>query len=61
MAFGAEIHPVYALAFGDEAFDQAYPNFGLPVTYFLDADGGVTDVFNGILTPETLEELTAGI
>ena len=60
-AFGAEIDPVYALAFGDEAFDEAYPNFGLPVTYFLDADGGVTDVFNGILTPERLEELTAGI
>ena len=60
-AFGAEIDPVYPLAFGDDAFDEAYPNFGLPVTYFLDADGGVTEVFNGILTPERLEELTAGI
>jgi len=60
-AFGAEIDPVYSLAFGNEAFDEAYPNFGLPVTYFLDADGGVTEVFNGILTPVTLEELTAGI
>jgi thiol-disulfide isomerase/thioredoxin len=60
-AFGAEIDPAYPLAFGDDAFDQAYPNFGLPVTYLLDADGGVTDVFNGILTPESLEELTAGV
>ena len=48
------------LAFGDEAFEEAYPNFGLPVTYFLDEDGSVTEVFNGILTPERLEELTAG-
>jgi len=31
------------------------------VTYFLDADGGVTDVFNGILTPARLEQLTTGI
>jgi len=60
-AFGAEIGPVYALAFGDDVFEEAYPNFGLPVTYFLDADGGVIDVFNGILTPERLDELTAGI
>lgn len=60
-AFGAEIDPVYPLAFGDEAFDQTYPNFGLPVTYFLDGDGDVTDVFNGILTPARLEELTAAI
>jgi cytochrome c biogenesis protein CcmG, thiol:disulfide interchange protein DsbE len=60
-AFGDEIDPAYSLAFGDEAFDEAYPNFGLPVTYFLDADGGVIDVFNGILTPARLEELTAGI
>ena len=60
-AFGAEIDPVYSLAFGDDAFDVAYPNFGLPVTYFLDEEGGVTEVFNGILTPARLEELTADI
>jgi cytochrome c biogenesis protein CcmG/thiol:disulfide interchange protein DsbE len=58
-AFAAEIDPVYPLAFGDQAFDEAYPNFGLPVTYFLDENGGVTEIFNGILTPETLEEKTA--
>ena len=60
-AFGAEIDPVYPLAYGDEAFEASYHNFGLPVTYMLDADGEVTDVFNGILTPETLEELTADL
>ena len=60
-AFGAEIDPGYALAYGDEAFEASYHNFGLPVTYVLDADGDVTEVFNGILTPETLEELTADV
>jgi hypothetical protein len=59
--FGAEIDPEYALAYGDAAFEEAYHNFGLPVTYLLDADGAVTEVFNGILTPERLEDLTAGV
>jgi thiol-disulfide isomerase/thioredoxin len=56
--FGEEIDPVYPLAFGNPAFDEAYPNFGLPVTYFLDESGVVTRVYNGILTPETLAEIT---
>jgi thiol-disulfide isomerase/thioredoxin len=56
-AFGEEIAPAYPLAFGNEEFHDAYPNFGLPVTYFLDTDGIVTDVYNGILTPEALEEI----
>lgn len=59
--FGAEIDPEYALAYGDAAFEEAYHNFGLPVTYLLDADGAVTEVFNGILTPARLEDLTAGV
>jgi thiol-disulfide isomerase/thioredoxin len=57
-AFGEEIGPVYPLAFGNPDFDEAYPNFGLPVTYFLDEAGLVTSVYNGILTPETLAEIT---
>jgi len=57
-AFAAEIDPIYPLAFGSTEFDDAYPNFGLPVTYFLDEDGDVTDIFNGVLSPETLEEMT---
>lgn len=59
--FGAEIDPDYPLAYGDEAFERAYHNFGLPVTYFLAADGAVAEIFNGILTPERLEELAAGV
>lgn len=57
-AFGEEIGPVYPLAFATPAFDEAYPNFGLPVTYFLDEAGVVTRVYNGILTTEMLEEIT---
>jgi thiol-disulfide isomerase/thioredoxin len=57
-AFGEEINPDYPLAFGNARFDAAYPNFGLPVTYFLDEAGVVTSVYNGILTPETLVEIT---
>lgn len=55
-AFAAEMRPSYPLAFANRGFDESYPNFGLPVTYFLDEDGVVTDVFNGVLTIETLEE-----
>ena len=59
--FAAELDPGYVLAYGDEAFERAYHNFGLPVTYFLDEDGTVTEVFNGILTPERLEEIAGGV
>ena len=33
------------------------PVWGLPVTYIIDADGVVVDVFNGIVNEETLKEL----
>lgn len=56
-AFGQEIDPAYALAFGNAGFDEAYPNFGLPVTYFLDESGVVTTVHNGILNSEMIEEI----
>jgi thiol-disulfide isomerase/thioredoxin len=56
-AFGEEIDPSYPLAFGNAGFDEAYPNFGLPVTYFLDESGVVTTVHNGILTSEMIEEI----
>lgn len=57
-AFASEIRPAYPLAIGNAAFEAAYPNFGLPVTYFLDGRGEVTEVFNGVLTVEALEEMT---
>ena len=56
-AFAAEMRPGYPLAFGNTQFDEAYPIFGLPVTYFLDEDGEITDVFHGLLTAEALEEM----
>jgi thiol-disulfide isomerase/thioredoxin len=52
----AELEPSYPLAFGDESFERSYPNLGLPVTYFIDDEGTVTDVFNGILTEAILAE-----
>lgn len=54
----AELEPSYPLAFGDESFERSYPNLGLPVTYFIDDEGTVTDVFNGILTEAILAERT---
>jgi thiol-disulfide isomerase/thioredoxin len=57
-AFAADIGAEYPLAFGNPAFEDSYPNFGLPVTYFLDPDGVVTEVFNGVLTASVLEEMT---
>lgn len=59
-ALAAELEPAYPLGFGDDDFEASYPNFGLPVTYFIAADGTVVDVFNGILTEETLEEMISG-
>jgi hypothetical protein len=56
-AFGEEIDPAYPLAFGNAGFDEAYPHFGLPVTYFVDESGMVTNVRNGILTSEMIEEI----
>jgi hypothetical protein len=56
--FAAEISPSYQLAMGDRAFEAAYPRLGLPVTYFIDSDGTVTDIHNGIIDIETLEEIT---
>jgi thiol-disulfide isomerase/thioredoxin len=55
-ALAADLGPTYPLALGTAEFEDAYPNFGLPVTYFLDEEGVVTEVYNGILTVEKLEE-----
>jgi thiol-disulfide isomerase/thioredoxin len=51
-----QLRPSYPLALGDAEFEAAYPNFGLPITYFLDGSGVVTEVYNGILTREKLDE-----
>ena len=57
-SLAAELEPSYPLGLGTDDFEDAYPNLGLPVTYFIDDEGTVTEVFNGVLTMERLEELT---
>jgi len=52
--FAAEIGASYPLALGTTAVEDAYPNFGLPVTYIVDEDGVVTQIINGIVDEETL-------
>jgi thiol-disulfide isomerase/thioredoxin len=61
IAFAEEVAVGYPLAFGDRAFELAYPRIGLPVTYFIDSSGVVAGLRNGIVTVATLEELVAAI
>ena len=56
-ALADELGPSYPLALGNTEFEEAYPNFGLPVTFFLNGDGTVTGVHNGVLTDEILTEM----
>lgn len=58
--FARRIGATYEMAIGDAEFESAYPRLGLPVTYFIDSSGTVTDVFNGILNEATLVELANG-
>jgi cytochrome c biogenesis protein CcmG, thiol:disulfide interchange protein DsbE len=55
--FADEVAVTYPLAFGNPAFEAAYPWIGLPVTWVIDRSGVVTAHHNGILTAETLAEL----
>ena len=55
-AFAAEIGVSFPLAFGDEAFRADYPSIGLPATYFINPDGSIASVFNGIVDEEVLDE-----
>lgn len=55
--FARTISATYDLAIGDSDFEDAYPRLGLPVTYFIDSDGTVINVFNGILNEATLVDL----
>ncbi|MCZ6455835.1 MAG: TlpA disulfide reductase family protein [Actinobacteria bacterium] len=57
-AFADEFAPSHDLGLGNAEFEAAYPTFGLPVTYIIGANGVVEDLFNGIVTPEILEETT---
>ena len=55
--FAAEIDAAYPLALGTSEVEEAYPRLGLPVTYIIDADGTVREVFNGILDENVLLDL----
>lgn len=55
--FSEDFKPSYDLGIGDADFEAAYPRLGLPVTYVIDEAGQVTEVFNGIVNQETLEDL----
>lgn len=55
--FAAEIAAGYPLALGTTEVEDAYPRLGLPVTYVIDADGTVTEVFNGIVDENVLLDL----
>lgn len=60
ISFAREIEATYPLALGNPEFEDAYPRLGLPVTYIIDAEGVVTDIFNGILDEEILVGLVDG-
>ena len=59
-SFAEEVQPSYDVGIGDSSFETAYPRLGLPVTYVIDAEGTVIELFNGILTQEILEDLVFG-
>lgn len=56
----AELQPSYDLAIGDDQFRADYPTRGLPATYFIDGEGRVTLIHNGILTEASLDEIVNG-
>lgn len=57
IAFAEDVAVDYPLAFGNPAFDAAYPRIALPVTYVINASGTVTVLHNGILDASDLEAL----
>lgn len=59
--FVTDVKPTYTVGFDEGSMRESYPTLGLPATFFLDSDGVVVDVFNGILDQELLEELVAGL
>lgn len=55
--FAAEIDASYPLALGTSEIESAYPRLGLPATYVLDHELTVVQIYNGVVTTETLEDL----
>ncbi|MCZ6739686.1 MAG: TlpA disulfide reductase family protein [Actinobacteria bacterium] len=52
--FANEVQVSFRLGFGDDQFRVAYPSFGLPTTFFINPDGTISNVINGIVTEESL-------
>lgn len=40
----------------DDTLYRAYRGLGMPVSYFIDADGVVTRIFNGLITLDVMEQ-----
>lgn len=59
--FVSEVRPSYPVGFDDGEMRSRYQTLGLPATFFLDSQGNVVDIFNGILNQEVLEESVSGI
>jgi thiol-disulfide isomerase/thioredoxin len=59
--FVTEVGPTYAVGFDEGAMRTAYQTLGLPATFFLDSNGRVVSVFNGILDRDVLEEQVSDI
>jgi thiol-disulfide isomerase/thioredoxin len=57
--FVTEVGPTYPVGFDDGDMRAAYQTIGLPATFFLDSEGNVVDIFNGILNQRVLEERVA--
>lgn len=54
-AFASSMQPSYQVGWdGDGSVRAAYPSFGLPASYVIDADGVVVDVVLAELTPDRL-------
>lgn len=58
--FADEIGASYPLALGNAHIEEAYPVLGLPATYVIDAEGNVSELYNGIVDQEILAGLVAG-
>lgn len=54
--FVTELRPTYPVAFDEGEMRASYQSLGLPTTFFVNSDGSINDVLNGILNQDVLEE-----
>jgi thiol-disulfide isomerase/thioredoxin len=55
LEFAEEVQVSYPLGFDEGDFRELYPSIGLPATYFIDPDGTIAGVINGIVTEDSLD------